>query len=150
MAKIKNIVKEDAKIIFRNFRGEATKFSPAGRRTFCVVLSEEEAEDYRCEGWNVKSLPPRSEDEDPLYYLQVKVNFGSNPPKVYLCTSKKKTLLDEDTVGQIDHAEICNVDLVITPYNYEVNGKAGISAYLKNMYVTVVEDEFADKYEYDE
>ena len=141
-----NIRIEGARIGFRNFSGEEGRFNPKGRRNFCVFLEEDIAKDMEKEGWNVKWLQPREEGDELQAYLQVKVVFGKIPPKIVLVTERGKTRLDEDTVNILDWAEIQNVDLVIRPYNWEVNGNTGVSAYIKTMYVTLREDEFESKY----
>lgn len=145
--RIDNIVVENARLIFKNFAGEESKFNRAGNRNFCVILDGDSAEDLRQMGWNVKALRPREDEDEPTYYLQVTVAFGNFPPKVVMISGKTKTVLDEESIDTLDYAEIANVDLIIRPYHWEVNSKEGIKAYLKTMYVTIEQDVFAGKYD---
>lgn len=145
--RLDNIVVENARLIFKNFAGEESKFNRAGNRNFCVILDGDSAEDLRQMGWNVKALRPREDEDEPTYYLQVTVAFGNFPPKVIMISGKTKTVLDEESINTLDYAEIANVDLIIRPYHWEVNGKEGIKAYLKTMYVTIEQDVFAGKYD---
>lgn len=147
MARIKNIVMEGARIIFRNFAGKGDKFNPQGRRTFGLIIDREDAAALEEEGWHIKCLKQRDDEEAPQPYLPVRVSFASAAPAMYLVTRKKKTLLTEDTVSMLDNAELENVDVVISPYHWTMpNGDSGITAYLKTGYFKIVEDAFYDKY----
>ena len=148
--KTNNIMIEDARLIFKNFSGEESKFNRAGNKNFCVILDHDMAEDLVAEGWNIKYLRPREDGEEPTPYLQVTVAYGNIPPKVIMIAGRNKTPLDNVSIGTLDYAEIANVDLVIRPYNWEVNGKQGIKAYLKTMYVEIEQDAFASKYDFDD
>lgn len=144
---IDNIIIEGAHLLFKNFSGKPSKFNAEGSRNFCVVIEKDFAETLKEDGWNVKELSPKEEGDDPRYYIPVAVKYGAYPPKIILISGKNKNLLSEESVGSLDWAEIKNVDLVIRPYPYEVNGKSGIKAYVKTMYVTIADDPFADKYD---
>jgi hypothetical protein len=140
------IVIENAKLIFRNFAGKESKFNAAGNRNFCVVLDPELADKLKADGWNIRELQPREEGEAPQPYMQVSVKFGNIPPKITTVANGIMTELTEATVGGLDFADIISCDLVIRPYNWEVNGNTGVKAYVKSLYVNLEVDPFEAKY----
>lgn len=156
---VKNEVFEDLannEVIFRNFAGQADQYNAQGKRKFSIVLTPERADDLSAKGWNVKMLKPR-DGEEPTPFLPVEANIdGQYPPKLYLMYGKEnpdgtvdivtKTLLDAETIGELDHANFVKVDMIISPYVWEWNDRAGVKAYLKAMYATVVMDPLELKY----
>ena len=142
---------DDARIIFRNFRGEASKYNNEGNRNFALIIPNEEmAEELTKRGWNVKIKPPRDDEDDPFMYLPVKVKFNDRGPAVYLVSGKNRKKLDEDTVDILDRVDIASVDLDVAPFDWDVNGKTGRAAYLRSIYVTQDVDRFAARFADDE
>ena len=147
MATKDNIVIENAEIAFRNFSGKEGQFNREGDRNFCVLLSDKIADALQQDGWNVKLLKARDDSEADCPYLQVKVKFDERfPMNVVIVSSQGKTKLDETSINALDWADLSEVDMVIRPYDWEMNGKSGRTAYLKTMYATIVEDELMKKY----
>lgn len=142
------IMLENVRIIFRNFAGEERQFNAEGDRNFTVILDEETGQRMLAEGWNVKRLRARGDDEDGDLSLKVKVSFKNRPPRLVMITMSKKTrtTLDEGTAMMMDWAEFDNVDLTLSPYTWNVNGKSGVTAYLKSMFGILHEDELDLKY----
>lgn len=144
--KIGNITIENARLIHRNFSGAESRFNPQGNRNFSVILDPELAEELIADGWNVKSRPPRDEQEDTFYYLPVAVRFDPIKPNIYMVTSRGKTQLDEHNVNLLDSAIIRNADLKIHPRPWETATGSGVKAYLRTLYATIEEDELDLKY----
>jgi len=142
---------EDARIGFRNFSGKPGKYNNEGRRNFCVFLDHEKAKLLEEDGWNVRWLQPRDDQEAEQGYLQVSLSFDKIPPKIVMITSRGKTNITEETISSLDWAEIKELDIIIRPYNWVLqegtkNEKRGVKAYVKSMYITIAEDEFEAKY----
>ena len=112
-----------------------------------MVIDDEDIKEELIErGWNVKIKPPRDEDEAPFMFLTVKVKFNDRGPVVYLRTGDNMMKLDEETIGMLDNVDILGVDLDIRPYDWEVQGKTGRTAYLQSICVTQEVDRFAARY----
>ena len=137
---------ENARIIFRNFSGLEGKYNRAGDRNFCLLLDPDVAERLDRDGWNVKALRAREEGDPEQPYIQVSVQYKGKPPKITLVTYYGKTPLTEDECEILDWIDIEQVDLILNPYEWSVNGKSGVKAYLKTLYVVVHEDELDVKY----
>ena len=140
---------DNARIVYRNFSGEGSKFNREGERNFAVIIEDEEtAEKLSNLGWNVKIKPPRDEYDEPFMFLPVKVKFNDRGPVVYLKSGNAKPVrLREDEIGVLDNIDILNVELDIRPYDWDVNNKKGRTAYLQSIFVTQDVDRFASRFE---
>jgi hypothetical protein len=142
----KTFMVEDATIIFRNFTGKEGQYNREGDRNFAVILDEKIAIKMLEDGWNVKYLTAREEGETDTPYIQVSVNFNNRPPRIVMLTSTARTPLGEDSVETLDWADIKTADLIARGYEWTVNGKSGVKAYLQSLFITIEEDALERKY----
>lgn len=146
---IEEINIENAKIIFRNFRGEEKKFNKAGDRNFCVVIEDSEmAQKLADDGWNVRINRYGEGDEEKVtQYIPVSVRFDIRPPKIFMVNRRGQAIpMSEESIDQLDFVDFKNIDLTLRPRIWDDNGIDKVKAYLKTMYVTIEEDAFAGKY----
>ena len=138
---------EDARIIYRNFAGAPSKFNREGDRNFAVIIPNEEIKDELVEaGWNVKIKPPREDFDEPFMFMPIKVVFNNRGPAAYVRSGDSVTRLNEETIDMLDEIDISSVDMDIRPYDWEVNGRTGRSAYLQAINVTQNVDRFGARY----
>ena len=147
------IMIDDARLIYKNFRGEGSKYNREGDRNFAVLIDDESIAKQLCEHvnemgapWNVKIKPPREEGDMPFMYLPVKVQFNDRGPNVYLVSGTRRNVLSPATVGMLDQIEIESVNLDIRPYDGVINGKPFRAAYLQSIEVHQRIDRFAAQY----
>ena len=138
---------DNDRIIFKNFKCRGDKFNREGDRNFSLLIEDPDTADALAErGWNVKIKPGRDEDEEPFMRLPVKVKFTEYGPNVYLRTGDRVNKLDEESIGCLDNIDIASVSMDIRPYDWEVNGRTGRTAYLQSMEVVQRIDRFAARY----
>lgn len=150
------ILIEDAQILFRNFAGLEGQYNRAGDRNFHVLLPPDTAEAMEKDGWNVKYLKAREEGEEPKAHVQVSVSYKGRPPTIVMISERfdhetgdfkqMRVTLPEELVEMVDYADIAKADLILNPFPWNVNGKSGIKAYLKSLFVTIRQDELEKKY----
>lgn len=144
----KEFMIEGAELIFKNFGGREDQYNTEGNRHFSVILTKEMADQLAKDGWNIKKKLPKNEEYDPFFMIRVAVRFDNWPPRITMLTNegRTRTMLNEDNVEILDVLDIKNVDLICTGSEWSVNGKSGIKAYLKTMFVEINEDALERKY----
>lgn len=130
---------------FRNFSGSPTKLNPeGGKRYFNIRLDEETAKRLEDEGWHVKTLPPRDAESEPLYLLELKINYKGRPPRIVKVTPTGKEPLTEEVLSALDAADIEFANVIFRPYNW---GGPKPSAYVQTLFVHIRLDELEQMYE---
>lgn len=142
----KTFMIEGARLIHRNFSGKEGMYNAEGQRGFSVIVTDELAEQLLADDWNVRYPKPDEEGVIGAPFVPVAVRFDVRPPRIVMITSVTRTNLGEDTVDVLDWADFETVDLICRGYEWLVNGKSGVKAYVKSLFVTIEEDALERKY----
>lgn len=148
-----NLQINNARIIFKNFAGEPSKYNREGDRNFALVIDGDDIyNQLMCEKneygvpWNIKVNEPKEDGDTPLMYMKVRVKFNGRGPSVYLVSGERHSKLGEDIIAELDDTDIQYVNLDIRPYDDIINGKPFRAAYLVSMEVIQNIDRFAARY----
>lgn len=144
---MKNVTIEDVTIAFRNFAGKEAMYNAEGDRNFAILLDEQRAAEMEQAGWNIKRLKPRDDEQFGTPYIQVSVSYKRKPPKIGVVTSGGIKYYTEDIVSLLDWVDIETADVTLYPYEWGVNGKTGIKAYLVTLFMKIEEDYLQLKWE---
>lgn len=109
----KNLTITNARLIYQNFQGVASKYNPSGRRNFCVLLDDKQATSMIRSGWDVKYL------------------HGSSRPFIQVSIADDYVLDDDLSVG--GYVLLGVVEVTISPSPWTVGEKSGIRAYLQSI-----------------
>ena len=137
---------ENAKIMFRDFAGKVDEYNPTGKRSFCVILDEDMAQQFQDDGFNIKVTKPKNADYFPVKYLKVNVSYKVSAPLVRCYFGNKYRDYSENTLMAIDHMNFENVDLVLSVSRGMYLGKPYTTAYLSEFHGVVKESPYASKY----
>lgn len=137
---------------FSHFAGEKDLFNKEGDHNFVVILPEPEAKRLYDIGWNVKEKPGREEGDPNEYHLDVKISAQFGMPMIYFIKSGRKFSVDSAAELKQIRRDTCeNIDVIIQPSISDkwerADGGRGVSAYVKEMYVTIRQSRFGEKYD---
>ena len=144
----RELVVEHAAILWTNFSGNPTKYrTDGGRRTFDLVLSGPVAAMLVGEGWNVKTISGRNQDDPTIYVTEIVVNPSAGLG-IFLCEEvegkKTRRRLNPEEYASLDNYQYSDIAVLIHPYCHGRDNSAGtkIKGYLRQMNLVKINDDF--------
>lgn len=148
LPELKNETIFDAKIIFKNFKGEETAYNKKGDRN-CVVVFKEEQKDMAEEmlrlGWPIKRKEGYNDPDAVEYHMKAKLKYDlpqNLKPKVFFVNPDDGQRLEvpEENVEELDRTWFGKADITIRAFAYArqigKNVDEGYSVQIYRLYVT--------------
>lgn len=133
-----NIQVDHARIIYRNFSGQNSKF-PNSHGFALLIDDENVAHALADAGWTVHIKPAKEPGDIPFMYVQVTVKYDPRTT-IVMQTGNELRILDENTMGIIDNIEIEDISM-----DLHLSRKG--AAYMNNLRVTQKVNRFRQEYE---
>lgn len=146
----------NAKIIFKNFKGEETAYNKKGDRNCVIVFKEEQrelAEEMLAKGWPVKRKEGYNDPDAVEYHVKAKLKTdlpANLKPKCFWVNGedKQRTEIPPENYDELDKTWFGRVDMTIRAFAYArqigKNVDEGYSVQIFRMYVTPVEGQETD------
>ena len=145
-----NVFLENVQILWPNFSGVKTDYTPAGTRQFNCQLTEDQKKLLLDRGYNVKEHIPTNPEYDTIYTLRIGFGWNSDypqfDPKIVMVENKRTIPLTKENVGVLDGADIQYADLEIRPYHWTVNKNSGVAAKLATGYFYTQANRVEERY----
>lgn len=130
-----------------HFDGRADGFNDEGDHNFQLIIPDEKtARELQDIGWAVREVDGYEEGDPPQYLLRCKISYKYSQPKIYLIKNNRKLRADERDLADIRRDTCERIDLILTPSRWVNGARTGVTAYVKELYATVKESRFAERY----
>lgn len=132
-----------------HFSGLRDEFHEDGEYDFTITLPEDTAIELRDLGWtSVKPNEPREEGDPIEWTMQIKLSDRFDLPAVYFIKGNRRIRMKNmRELADIRRGTCKKLSVVITPSPWSrPDGKSGVTAYAKEMWVEVNESRFSAAY----
>lgn len=146
---IEDVELEDAQIKWNwsHFDGRQDTYNEEGEYNYTLVLPRQTALELLEEGWNVREREPYEEGDEPEFTLEVKISDKFGMPKMFLIKRGRRFGVEKlRELHDIKRETTTQIDVIITPSRWVNGNRTGVTAYTKELYATITESRFAEKY----
>ncbi len=137
----------NVKWAFSHFDGRADTFNDPGEYNFTAIIPEKDAIELEKIGWAIREREGYEEGDPPEFLLKIKISDKFGIPKSFLIKGNRKFRVDRiEDFGDIRRDTCEQLDVIITPSRWVNGPNSGITAYVKELYATVKQNRFDERY----
>jgi hypothetical protein len=129
-----------------HFDGRADTYNDEGDHNFQIIIPQEDVPGLLEMGWSVSEREGLEEGDPPQYLLKAKISYRFSDPMIFLIKNGRKFRAKEVDLQDIRRGSTEQIDVILSPSRWVNGPRAGVTAYVKEMYVQIRESRFAAEY----